>query len=611
MAIPTHVKWLKEGRDSWNKRREARHFIPSLKKAVLTGMDLSEYNLRGAVLTEARMAGVNLTNANLMGADLTSAILTDANLTGVKANATTFRRTNLQRATLRDGYLTNAVLDGANLTGVDLRNSMHHSASWLGARLRDAIITSTDVGYPKQADFVLAKGLTQQQISTAKGDTGVMLPHGLVHPEEWAHWEDTEAQEAQKAQDIKSSDIPFASAKFVFLSYSNKDSEIASKISAALASANISVWWDKDIPSGANWRNAINEKLDQATVVLTIWTENSTKSSPVIEEAGRAQRGGKLLPVKMDTSALPYGFSETQYLNFQSWKGDANDPIVRTLVQTILDRFNPLTQDAKESRLVASAPVAAIIENGLVSAKDTPLDARPPVEDKNDLSARLKAQEVLTQKILDAISVLDNNLGESVRFDLLHLLKQLQSTSLTWYTLSDSISDVASHLQNEDISWPGTTENSIKRLLAAHEELRPLMQPAQPVPTLHSSPLPPPSVSVQQLEEEALKEVADLAHETFNSDEANAVFADPTISTGEYFAVEIDHARTSTSPNPEHENRRLGKLQKALVGLAGLVGTAITTISYGISVNLLTAPDAAAILLKTMKKLLELIMSFF
>ncbi len=554
------------------------------------------------------MAGVNLSHANLMGADLSGAFLMDANLSHVHANAATFRRANLQKANLSDGFLSNAIMDGANLTGSDLRNSLHGSASWSGARLRDANIKSTDHGYPAQVDFSSGKGLTQQQISSAAGDTGVILPVGLVHPEEWAHWEKVAAS---NEDDAAVATKPTVSSKFVFLSYSNKDSGLATHVVAALKLSGISVWWDKEIPSGAIWRKTIDEKLEEADVVLTIWTENSVKSLAVVEEASRAQRDGNLLHIKTDSSALPYGFSEIQYTNLRGWNGDANDPRIRVLVQSILDRFSPLSQEAKETRLIASAPVAAIIENGLVTAKDTPLGVKPPLEDKNDLSARLKAQEVLTQKIIDAISVLDNNLGESVRFDLLHLLKQLQSPSLTWYTLSDSISDVAAHLQNDDINWPGATENSVKRLLAAHEQLRPLMQPVQPLPTHPASPLPPPSVVIDQLEEETLKEVSSLAHQTFRSDEASAVFAGPTISTGEYLAIEIDNARTSTSPHVLDETRRVGKLQKALVGLAGLVGTAVTTISYGISVNLLTAPDAAAILLKTMKKLFELIMSFF
>ena len=100
MANPEHVKWLKEGVEAWNKRREQEDFIPNLRDVKLRGDDLFKANLTDAVLIKADLrnailshtdlrsaeflfadlSGANIFNAKLSGADLRYAILTGADL---------------------------------------------------------------------------------------------------------------------------------------------------------------------------------------------------------------------------------------------------------------------------------------------------------------------------------------------------------------------------------------------------------------------------------------------------------------------------------------------------------------------------------------------------
>ncbi|NLS04989.1 toll/interleukin-1 receptor domain-containing protein [Rhizobium sp. P32RR-XVIII] len=608
MANASHFKWLREGAESWNARREKRHFTPSLKYADLNGFDLTRYNLRGAQLGSASLRGANLYATNLTGADLTLADLTGAHLNYVQANSATFRRSNLNTAIMVDGDFTNVIFDGANLTDADLKHSFLWSTTWKNARLRGTILSSSLNGKPIALSLEISTGLTQRQISEAVGDTAVKLPTGLFHPVEWPEFINPEEEvEKDKFKEVAA----LSSDKFVFLSYSNLDRDVAKKLGETLRSAGISVWWDQDIQPGEEWRDAIAEKLGTADAVLAVWTEKSVASRAVREEAAQAQQSRKLLQVRMDRTVIPYGFSETQYVDLAGWGGDSSDHRIQRLIQAILDKFHPPSRDQIAKRLEASAPVAATLVDGVVTARDTPLSARPPVNDPQDLKDRIQAQAVLANKVLAALESLDNNIGESIRFDLQHYVSQLQSDSRTWYTLSDSISDIAVHLSNADIPWPGTTKNSISRLCRGHEGLRPLMQPVQPLPMSPDAPKPPPEVVSENLGDMALKQVVALANETFASEEAKSVLATPTIHTGEYLAVEIDQARTLDSPDEMAAHRRLSKLQKALVGLAGLVGTAVSTITYGISVNLLTAPDAAKVLLATMRRLFELVVSFF
>lgn len=111
--------------------------------------DLKGANLAHAFLFGARLASVNLAGANLAGARLEGAYLEGANLRGAR--------------------LFGAQLEGANLTGTHLE----------GANL-------------ERANLRYAKGLTQDQIESAKGNSSTWLPNGLARP---AHWPDDDGDD--------------------------------------------------------------------------------------------------------------------------------------------------------------------------------------------------------------------------------------------------------------------------------------------------------------------------------------------------------------------------------------------------------------------------------
>ena len=138
MANQEHVKWLKEGVEAWNERRERENFRPDLSRAYLgranlSGADFSYSNLRNANLSitdlgganlsradlrDANLHGADLNNAYLSFADLSSAVLLDANLSGA-----TLAMTNLSDAHLLDANLSGAHLLSAGLSGARLSYS--------------------------------------------------------------------------------------------------------------------------------------------------------------------------------------------------------------------------------------------------------------------------------------------------------------------------------------------------------------------------------------------------------------------------------------------------------------------------------------------------------
>jgi uncharacterized protein YjbI with pentapeptide repeats len=109
----------------------------SLKRAGLSGLDLSAAAMEGVDLGRADLDGANLSNAKLKGATLASASLRGANLKG---------------ADLTDVDLGKADLDGADLTGAKLARANLERAS-----LEGAILAAVDLSFANLRHAVLTR----------------------------------------------------------------------------------------------------------------------------------------------------------------------------------------------------------------------------------------------------------------------------------------------------------------------------------------------------------------------------------------------------------------------------------------------------------------------
>ncbi len=94
----------------------------------------------------------------------------------------------------------------------------------------------------------------------------------------------------------------------VFISYSRKDREIARALAEALAARGWRVWWDWNLVGGADFRREIQAALERSAKAIVLWSRNSIDSAFVLDEAGLALTGRKLVPISIDGSAPPLGF---------------------------------------------------------------------------------------------------------------------------------------------------------------------------------------------------------------------------------------------------------------------------------------------------------------
>jgi hypothetical protein len=122
----------------------------------------------------------------------------------------------------------------------------------------------------------------------------------------------------------------------VFLSYAREDTARAQQVAKGLEAAGLDVFWDNEIPPGTTWADYIEQKLTVCKALIVMWSEHSTKSQWVREEARMGRDKGVLIPVMIDASQPPFGFGEVQAANLADWNGEADNPNWRRFVDAVM-----------------------------------------------------------------------------------------------------------------------------------------------------------------------------------------------------------------------------------------------------------------------------------
>src|SRR6185503_1655197 len=105
----------------------------------------------------------------------------------------------------------------------------------------------------------------------------------------------------------------------VFVSYASPDRARVRPLVERLIAEGWSVWWDREIGSGAAWDDEIEKALDQARCVLVAWSDAAVASEWVRTEAHEAARRSRLVPVLLDPVLLPLQFRRIQSRQLIGW----------------------------------------------------------------------------------------------------------------------------------------------------------------------------------------------------------------------------------------------------------------------------------------------------
>ncbi|MCE2739312.1 MAG: leucine-rich repeat domain-containing protein [Rhodobacter sp.] len=396
---------------------------------------------------------------------------------------------------------------------------------------------------------------------------------------------------------------------FFFLSYASQDRSRIGTLRDFLTGQGLPLWWDQDIPAGAEWRRTIATQLDAAKAVVTFWTQESVARKAVAEEASHAQATGRLLHVRLDDAPLPWGFGETQYVDLRGWDGTATHPQMAKLLQALHDRLNPPDAAAMAARLLAASPVAMLPKGGKLAPVDTPPNARPEVVNAPDLAARVEGLKQILAPLRAKAADRDNYQFPA---DLGHALAAVHSAlhaeTLSWYGIDDARAELCDCMSAHDAgqAWNATMVGSLERLIQRLEELRPLLQPRQ-VPAGEAGAKPPePDPVVRAADVAAVQDLAGEVSQVLNSAEAGATLDPASI---DLMAKEV--ARIGEAAEAVDETRRYGGLRKAVRGLAYATGGIIGAATSGVVVSLLTVPEAAATLAARLRPIFDRLLQFF
>jgi TIR domain len=106
----------------------------------------------------------------------------------------------------------------------------------------------------------------------------------------------------------------------IFISYSSKDRPWVEQFAKALETHGWSVWWDRNIPTGGSFNTVIRQELTAAKCAIVVWSEQSVESEWVQAEAAEAKKQDKYLPVKINESDIPLGFTQRTFQSLVDWE---------------------------------------------------------------------------------------------------------------------------------------------------------------------------------------------------------------------------------------------------------------------------------------------------
>jgi formylglycine-generating enzyme required for sulfatase activity len=142
----------------------------------------------------------------------------------------------------------------------------------------------------------------------------------------------------------------------IFISYKKEDFTSAEGVATALRGEGFSVWWDDGLTPKAAWDATLEREIAAATSVVVLWSPRSVSSEWVRTEAHYAQDKAKLVPVMIETCALPLAFMLRQTINLSTWKGDRTDRQWRKLLIWIADLVGGKPGDASMPQALAAQP---------------------------------------------------------------------------------------------------------------------------------------------------------------------------------------------------------------------------------------------------------------
>lgn len=155
MSDAEHAEWLKEGVDSWNRRRKKVQFSPDL--SGIRFFDFLPPDFRDAPKTSRFFEKIDLSDADLKNSDLSG-----LDFVGAKFLGADMSNSNLSMSNFGKADFTNAILSGANarhslFDNSKFENSALDGISFEGSSIEGAIFIASKIPPSQIEEVVLQK----------------------------------------------------------------------------------------------------------------------------------------------------------------------------------------------------------------------------------------------------------------------------------------------------------------------------------------------------------------------------------------------------------------------------------------------------------------------
>lgn len=150
----------------------------------------------------------------------------------------------------------------------------------------------------------------------------------------------------------------------IFVSYAHEDVDFVRRLANCLTAKGLTVWWDFSLIVGSPFRDEIASKIDTARAVIVVWSKHSISSNFVLDEASRALKLNKLVPLSIAETFPPLGFGQLQTLWINRLDGDV-DRIVAAINQSSVPEMSSRVRYSRLRAVRFGLPGAALVVCGV------------------------------------------------------------------------------------------------------------------------------------------------------------------------------------------------------------------------------------------------------
>lgn len=149
-----------------------------------------------------------------------------------------------------------------------------------------------------------------------------------------------------------------ATKKKIFLSYSRADLTYIATLVDALRAKGADIWFDKNIRTGEQWDNTLEEQIKAADVFLIVMSKTSVASNNVKDEMSYAKSLGKIIsPILIEQCEVPMRLARHQYVDFTQDFDWAVNKLMEDLDATEIEKPGN-TNGQKPATFISRIPIS-------------------------------------------------------------------------------------------------------------------------------------------------------------------------------------------------------------------------------------------------------------